>query len=112
MLEKNVLSTKHYVFTIPKRLQGNPLITLTCLNRWSRNLISVVPMTFLFVDKHEHLMVLLCKANLERKEIGASDWLKPPVQVANFGFLCFTFQIWLCATRSLSIVHESLKQNK
>ena len=31
-----------------------------------------------FRDKGEHLiLVLLCKANLECKEICASDWLKP-----------------------------------
>ena len=30
------------------------------------------------MDKGEHLMlVLLCKANLECKEVCASDWLKP-----------------------------------
>ena len=60
MLEKNAFNTKHYGFTIPK---GNLLITLICLiNR----------------DKDENLiLILLCKENLENKEISASYWLKP-----------------------------------
>ena len=41
-------------------------------------MITLVPRVFLFVDKGEHLiLVLLCKANLEHREICASDWLKP-----------------------------------
>ena len=62
-------------------MQGNLLITLTCLiNREIRDLITLVHRAFLFVDKGEHLtLVLLCKANLESKEIRASDWLKPLV---------------------------------
>ena len=40
-------------------------------------LITLVPRAFLFVNKGEHLILaLLCKANLERKKICASDWLK------------------------------------
>ena len=70
------------MFTIPKWAQGNLLITLTCLiNRGIRNLIILVPRVFLLMDKGEHLiLVLLCKGNLECKEICASDWLlKPPI---------------------------------
>ena len=81
LLERNVLDTKHYVFTIPKGAQGNLLISLACLiNRGIRNLITIVPRAFLFTEKVEHLiLVLLCNANIERKEIRAYDWLKPPI---------------------------------
>ena len=76
-VRKNVL--KHYVFTISKEAQGNLLITLTWLIRGTGSLITLVPRAFLFVDKSEHLiLILLCKTNLERKEIRAPDWLKPP----------------------------------
>ena len=38
----------------------------------------LLPRSFLFVDKGENLMLVLsCKANLERKKICTSDWLKP-----------------------------------
>ena len=78
LLGKNVRNTKH-VFTIPRGAQGNLLITLTCLiSRRIRNLITLVPRALLFVEKGEHLiLVLLCKANLELKEISATDWLNP-----------------------------------
>ena len=47
-----------------------------------RNLIIFVPRTFLFVDEEEHLiLVLLQKANVEHKEICASDCLKPPISM-------------------------------
>ena len=45
-----------------------------------RNLITLIPLAFLFVDKGEDLiLVLLLKANLEHKKICASNWLKPPI---------------------------------
>ena len=52
------------------------------------------------MDEGEHLiLVLLRKANLEHKETCASDWLKHPIPLLLthmcFGFLCFTFQMWL-----------------
>ena len=83
LLERNVTNTKHYVFTISKGAQGNLLITLTCLiNRGIRNLITLVPGAFLFVGKGEDfILVLFCKAKLERKDICASDWLKPPISM-------------------------------
>ena len=102
LVRKNVLNTKD-VFTIPKGAQGN----LICLiNMEIRNLITLVPRAFLFVEVGEHfILVLLCTANVECKEICASDWLKPPTSTVltyiHFGFLCFTFQIWLCTARSL-----------
>ena len=67
------------MFTIPKGAKGNLLITITSLTYWGiTNLITLVPRAFLFVDEGEHLILaLLCKANLECKEICASDWLKP-----------------------------------
>ena len=59
--------------------QGNLLITLTSLiNKQIRNLITLFTRAFLFKEKDEHLiLVLQCKANLECKDIYASDWLKP-----------------------------------
>ena len=46
------------------------------------NLITLIPRAFLFMDKDEHLiLVLLFKANLEHKEISASNWLKPPISM-------------------------------
>ena len=70
-----MLPIQNIVFTIPNGAQGNLLITVTCLiNREIRNLITLVPRAFLFVDKGEQLiLVLLCKANLECREICASD---------------------------------------
>ena len=102
LLEKNVVNTTH-AFTIPKGVQENLLITLTCLiNTRIRNLITLVPRAFLFVGKGERLiLVLLCKANLEHEEICASDWLKPMSMLLILVFLCLTFQIWLCITRGL-----------
>ena len=74
-VRKNVLSRKHYVFTIPKGVQWNLLITLTCLINGNQKFD---PLALVFVDKVEHLiLVLLCKANLEYKEVCASGWLKP-----------------------------------
>ena len=63
------------------------------------------------MDEGEHLILtLLHKANLERKEIHAYDLLKTLLSMLrthiHFGFLCFTFQIWLCITRSLFTVQE------
>ena len=74
-----MLPIQKIVLTIPNGAQGNLLITITCLiHRGIRNLITLVPRAFLFVDKGEHLiLVLLCRANLECKKICASDWLKP-----------------------------------
>ena len=70
------------MFTIPKGAQGNLLITLTWLIMGIRILITLVPRAFLFVDKCEDLkLVLLCKGNLEHKEIRASDWLKHPISM-------------------------------
>ena len=45
-----------------------PKITLTYLiNEFIRNLITLIPRVFLFMDEGEHLiLVLLCKANLAR----------------------------------------------
>ena len=70
-----MLSIQNIVFTIPKGAQGNLLITITCLiYRGIRNLITLVPRAFLFVDKGEHLILaLLSKASLECKKICASD---------------------------------------
>ena len=64
---------------IPKRAQGN------------LKLLSLVLKVFLFVDKGEHLiLVLLCKANLERKEICASDSVKTSyIHIAN------PYSLWL-----------------
>ena len=108
MSEKNVFNTKHFVFTISKEAQGNLLITLACLiNRGIWDLITLVPRAFLFVNKVEHLvLVLICKADAEHKEIHASDWLKPLIAMLllTLFFLCFTFQIWLCVKRNLFIV--------
>ena len=70
-----MFNTKHYVFTIPKEAQENLLITITCLiYRGIRNLITLVPRAFLFVDKGEHLLLALSsKLSLECKKICASD---------------------------------------
>ena len=71
-----------------------PKVTLTCLiNGEIRNLITLVPSYFFLVNKGERLiLVLLCKANLEHKEIFASDWLTPPVSMLlthiHFVFFC------------------------
>ena len=88
LLERNVTNTKHYVFTISKGAQGNLLINLTCLiNRGIRNLITLVPRACLFVDKGEDfILVLFCKAKLERKDICASVWLKPPISMLSNSF--------------------------
>ena len=104
-----ICNTKH-VFTIPKGAQGKLLITITCLiYNGIRNLIALVPRVFLFVEKGEHLILaLLCKENLECKEVCASDWLKPISTLPISFFLCFTYQIWFCITRSLLIVQASL----
>ena len=111
MSEKNVFNTKHFVITIIKGAQGNLLMTLTCLiNRRIWDLITLVPRAFLFVNKVEHLvLVLICKADAEHKEIHASDWLKPLIAMLLLTvFLCFTFQIWLCVKRNLFIVQAKL----
>ena len=67
----------------PRGPQWNLLIAPTCLiNRGIRYLITLVPRAFLFVDKGEDfILVLFCKAKLERKDICASDWLKPPISM-------------------------------
>ena len=71
-VKKNVLSTKHYVFTIPKGVQGN--LKLLSYAWGSENLITLIPSTFLFVNKDEHLiLVFLCKSDQEHKEVCASD---------------------------------------
>ena len=104
MLEK--MFSIHYMFTIPKVAQENLLITLTCLvNRRITNLITHVPRPLLFVEKGGHLiLVLFCKANLERKEISASDWLKPRISMlltlvfyvlhSRFGFALQEAHLW------------------
>ena len=81
MLEKKVLNTKHCVYN---SLGGGsePINYFTCLiDMGIRNLITLVPRAF-FVDRCENLILVLlciCKADLECKEIRASDWLKPPI---------------------------------
>ena len=62
--------------------------------RVSENLITLISRAFLFVNKGEHfILVLLCKANLEHKEICASDWLSY-IQVANpYSLWVFMFYI-------------------
>ena len=96
------MSSIQSMFLIPKGAQENLLITqgnteICLINRRIKNLITLVPRSFLLVDKGEHLVfILLCKANLECKEIHASDWLKPPMPLwltlffyalhARFGF--------------------------
>ena len=76
------MSSKQNVMCLlfPRGCKGT-LITFTCLiNRGIRNLITLVPGAFLFVGKGEHLiLILLCKENLEHKEICSSDWLKLPI---------------------------------
>ena len=69
-----------------------PIITSACLiKREIRNLITIALRVFHFVDKGEHLiLVLSCKANLECKEICASDWLKPPIStLITLIFMCY-----------------------
>ena len=70
-------------------------ITPTCLiKRGIKNVITLVPWAFLFVDKGEHLIsVLLCKSNLECKKICASDWLKLPTSMLITLVFCFIFKI-------------------
>ena len=73
-----------------------PKTTLTCLINGSENLITLISKAFLFKKKGEHLiLVLLCKANLEHKEICASDWLKPCISVllTHIHFVFFLFCI-------------------
>ena len=62
--------------------------------RVSENLITLISRAFLFVNKGEHfILVLLCKANLEHKEICASDWVSY-IQVANpYSLWVFMFYI-------------------
>ena len=38
----------------------------------------------------------------------SSFWVKTYIHVANLGFLCFTFLIWLCITRSLFSYSSSI----
>ena len=104
MLERNVTNTKHYVFTISKGAKGNLLINVTCLiNRGIRNLITLVPRAFLFVDKGEDfILVLFCKAKLERKDICASDWLKPPISMLSNSFN--VIKIKYCMQKHISIL--------
>ena len=61
-------------------------------------MITLVLRAFLVVDKDEYLiLILLCKANLECKEICVSDWLKPISTVLALLFYnLYTFQIWFC----------------
>ena len=61
------------------------------IKREIRNLITIALRVFHFVDKGEHLiLVLSCKANLEWKEICASDWLKPPISMLiTLIFMCY-----------------------
>ena len=77
----------------PRGPQWNLLIAPTCLiNRGIRYLITLVPRAFLFVDKGEDfILVLFCKAKLERKDICASDWLKPPISM----FLTLVFMFYI-----------------
>ena len=104
----SLLNTKYCVY-YSHGGAWEPKITLICLiNRVIINLITLIPKAFLFVNEDDHLvLVLLCKANLECQKICASDWLKPTSMLLmhiHFGFLCFTFQVWFCLTRSLFAV--------
>ena len=72
---------------IPKGVQGNLLITVTCLINRKVTLVSRI---IRFVEKGEHLiMVLLCKGNLDCKEIRASDLLKPIFMSLTFFFIFY-----------------------
>ena len=53
----------------------------------ARNLITLVSGAFLFMDKSEHfILVLLCKTNLEYREI---FWSPSYISIANFDFLFY-----------------------
>ena len=55
-------------------------ITFLCLiNGGTGNLITLVLWVFVLWIKVNILLDLLCKTDLQHKEICASDWLKPPI---------------------------------
>ena len=65
------------------------------------DLITLISRAFLFVSEGEHLiLVLLYKADLEHKEICASDWLKHPISTLlthiHFVFLFYIPDLALC----------------
>ena len=63
-----------------QRVTGEPITLTYLINRGIRSLITVIHSAFFFVNKDGHLiLVLLCKTNLECKEICNSEWLKPPI---------------------------------
>ena len=73
-------------------------------NKWGiRKFYHPHPEGLSFLNKGEHLtLVLLCKANLEHKEICAFDWLKPIftllIQIL-FVFFIFAFLIWFLSCK-------------
>ena len=81
MLEKNILNTLCVYYS-----QAG---TRECINyshmpnkQRDQKFDHPCPQAPFFVEKGGHLiLVLLCKANLERKEISASDWSKPPISM-------------------------------
>ena len=92
VVRKKMSSIQNMCLLFPRGAKKTKISFSCLINGGTRNLITLVPRGF-FRTRMNILLDLLCKTDLQRKEICTSDWLKPPISTllthAFFRFFMF-----------------------